>query len=160
MFLLCRFVLSADPTPHYGSVFDMAQNGRFGLSVRVLTQLALTPETMQTSATLAETLHTSPVMVRRIFSALHKAGVLVQRKGPQGGAKLKVQAKAIGLGDIYAAVSGEWPMTQDKPVDAALKRLRADAIAAMNETSLATLAKKIRKGAAKATPSPEATKAT
>ena len=132
----------------------MAQNGRFGLSVRVLTQLALTPDTMQTSASLAQTLHTSPVMVRRVFSALHKAGVLVQRKGPQGGAKLKTQAKAIGLGDIYAAVSGDWPLTQEKAVDAALKRLRTDAITAMNETSLASLAKRIRKGAAKATTPP------
>ena len=127
----------------------MAQNGRFGLSVRVLALLALTPDTMQTSAALAETLHTSPVMVRRIFSALHQAGFLVQRKGPQGGAKLKTSAKAIGLGDVYAAVAGDWPATREKPVDAALDRLRADAIAAMNETSLSTLAKKIRKGAAR-----------
>ena len=129
----------------------MAQNGRFGLSIRILAVLALTPETMQTSAFLAETLHTSPVMVRRIFSALHKAGFLIQRKGPQGGAKLKTSAKAIGLGDVYAAVSGDWPATKDKPVDAALNRLHADAIAAMNDTTLAALAKKIKKGAAKAT---------
>ena len=123
----------------------MAQNGRFGLSIRVLAVLALTPDTMQTSASLAEHLHTSPVMVRRVFSALHKAGFLVQRKGPQGGAKLKASAKTIGLGDIYAATAGDWPATKEKAVDAALKRLRADAIAAMNETSLATLTKKIRK---------------
>ncbi len=127
----------------------MAQNGRFGLSVRILATLALTPDTMQTSAALAETLHTSPVMVRRLFSALHKAGFLVQRKGPQGGAKLKTSAKTIGLGDVYAAVAGDWPATREKPVDAALDRLRADAIAAMNETSLSALAKKIRKGAAR-----------
>lgn len=123
----------------------MAQNGRFGLSVRILALLALTPDTMQTSASLAERLHTSPVMVRRIFSALHKAGFLVQRKGPQGGAKLKTSAKAIGLGDVYAAVSSDWPLTKEKSVDEALKRVRADAIAAMNETSLAALAKKVRK---------------
>ena len=123
----------------------MAQNGQFGLSVRILATLALTPDSMQTSAALAETLHTSPVMVRRLFSALHKAGFLVQRKGPQGGAKLKTSAKTIGLGDIYAAVSGDWPLTKEKSVDEALKRVRADAIAAMNETSLAALTKRVRK---------------
>ena len=128
----------------------MAQNGRFGLSVRILAVLALTPETLQTSASIAESLHTSPVMIRRIFSALHRAGFLVQRKGPQGGAKLKVSAKTIGLGDLYAAVSGDWPATKEKAVDTALQRLRADALAAMNETSLATLVKRIRKEAAKA----------
>ena len=107
--------------------------------------LALTPERMQTSAAIAATLHTSPVMVRRLFSALRKAGFLVQRKGPQGGARLKIPAKAIGLGDVYAAVATAWPMTNQKAVDAALKRVCADARAAMNETSLAALAKKIRK---------------
>ena len=128
----------------------MAQNSRFGLSVRILVLLALNPETMQTSASLAEALHTSPVMVRRLFSALNRAGFLVQRKGPQGGARLKTSAKTIGLGAVYAAVAGDWPGTKDKAVDAALQRLRADAIAAMNETTLASLAKKIRKGSAKA----------
>lgn len=123
----------------------MAQNGRFGLSVRVLAVLALTPDKMQTSAVLAERLQTSPVMVRRAFVTLHKAGFLVQRKGPQGGAKLKIGAKTIGLGDVFAAAGGEWPVTGEKSVDALLKRVREDAVEAMNETTIAALAKKMRK---------------
>ena len=123
----------------------MAQNGRFGLSVRVLAVLALAPETMHTSAAIAERLKTSPVMVRRVFSALHKAGFIVQRKGPQGGAKLNVAAKAIGLGDVFAAAGGAWPVTGDKGVDAVLKRVREDAVAAMNETSVGSLMKKLKK---------------
>jgi DNA-binding IscR family transcriptional regulator len=123
----------------------MAQNGRFGLSVRVLTFLALAPDRMHTSTAIAEALHTSPVMVRRVFSTLHKAGFLMQRKGPQGGAKLKVAAKSIGLGDIFAASAGAWPATGEKGIDAILKRTQGDAVAAMNETSVATLAKKMKK---------------
>jgi DNA-binding IscR family transcriptional regulator len=123
----------------------MAQNGRFGLSVRVLAVLALAPETMHTSAAIAETLKTSPVMVRRVFSALHKAGFIVQRKGPQGGAKLKVAAKSIGLGDVFAAAAGAWPTAGDKGVDAVLKRVRDDAVAAMNETTVGSLTKKLKK---------------
>ncbi len=123
----------------------MAQNGRFGLSVRVLAYLALTPDTMHTSAAIAESLGTSPVMVRRVFSALHQAGFIVQRKGPQGGAKLKAAAKSIGLGDVYAAVAGDWPSTKEKAVDAMLKRVREDAVAAMNDTSIAAVAKKLKK---------------
>jgi DNA-binding IscR family transcriptional regulator len=123
----------------------MAQNGRFGLSVRVLVVLALAPETMHTSAAIAETLKTSPVMVRRVFSALHKAGFIVQRKGPQGGAKLKVAAKSIGLGDVFAAASGAWLATGDKAVDAVLKGVRDDAVAAMNETTVGSLTKKLKK---------------
>ena len=129
----------------YGSLLNMAQNSRFGLSVRVLAVLALAPETMHTSAAIAETLKTSPVMVRRVFSALHKAGFIVQRKGPQGGAKLKVAAKSIGLGDVFAAASGVWPATGDKPVDALLKRVRDDAVAAMNDTTVGSLTKKLKK---------------
>jgi DNA-binding IscR family transcriptional regulator len=123
----------------------MAQNGRFGLSVRVLGFLALEPDTMHTSASIAESLHTSPVMVRRVFSSLHKAGFILQRKGPTGGARLKVPAKTIGLGDVFAASSGAWPATGEKAVDAVLNRIRQDAVAAMNESSVATLTKKLKK---------------
>jgi DNA-binding IscR family transcriptional regulator len=123
----------------------MAQNGRFGLSVRVLGFLALEPDTMHTSADIAESLHTSPVMVRRVFSALHKAGFIMQRKGPQGGARLKVASKTIGLGDVFAASVEAWPLTREKAVDTFMKRLRDDAVQAMNETTIATLAKKMKK---------------
>lgn len=123
----------------------MAQNGRFGLSVRVLGVLAGAPEAMHTSAAIAEALGTSPVMVRRVFASLHTAGFIVQRKGPQGGAKLKISAKAIGLGDVYHSAGEGWPATGDKAVDTVLKRVREDAITAMNETTLATLAKKLKK---------------
>jgi DNA-binding IscR family transcriptional regulator len=123
----------------------MAQNGRFGLSVRVLTHLAMAPDSMHTSAAIALALHTSPVMVRRVFSALHKAGFLMQRKGPSGGAKLKVPAKTIGLGDVFAASGGAWPETGDTSIDALLKRTREDAVTAMNETTVAGLMKKMKK---------------
>ncbi len=123
----------------------MAQNGRFGLSLRVLAHLALAPGAMHTSAEIAAALGTSPVMVRRIFPPLHKAGFIVQRKGPQGGAQLKAAPKAIGFGDIFAAVGGEWPSTGDKVADAMQQRARADAIVAMNETTVASLIKKLRK---------------
>jgi len=129
----------------YGSLLNMAQNSRFGLSVRVLAVLALDPDSMHTSSVIAEKLKTSPVMVRRVFSALHKAGFIMQRKGPSGGAKLKAAAKSIGIGDVFAAASGPWPATGEKAVDALLKRVHDDAVAAMNETSIASLTKKLRK---------------
>ena len=128
----------------------MAQNGRFGLSVRVLGVLALAPEAMHTSAAIAETLKTSPVMVRRVFGMLSKAGFIVQRKGPQGGAKLKVAAKSIGVGDVFAAAAGGWPATGEKTVDGVLRRVHEDAVKAMNETTIAALTKRMKKGTAKA----------
>jgi DNA-binding IscR family transcriptional regulator len=127
----------------------MAHNGRFELSVRVLAVLAGDPgkdQAMHTSATIAEQLGTSAVMVRRAFSALHGAGFIVQKKGPQGGAKLhpKVAAKAIGLGDVYLAVEPAWLAAGDAALNALTKKMRQAAVAAMNETSIATVAKKVK----------------
>jgi DNA-binding IscR family transcriptional regulator len=123
----------------------MAQSERFQLSVRVLTVLAGEPEAMHTSAAIAEKLNESAVMVRRAFLLLHKAGLIVQRKGPHGGAKLKVSPKQIGLGDVFAATAGDWISIEDKALAGMMKKVRADAVEAMNEHSLAQVVKKIRK---------------
>jgi DNA-binding IscR family transcriptional regulator len=111
----------------------------------VLAVLAEKPEGMSTSAEIADALQESPVMVRRSFLLLHKAGLIVQRKGPHGGAKLKVPAKQIGLGDVFQATAGEWLTVENKAVAGLMKRVRADAVEAMNEHSLAGVVKRLRK---------------
>jgi DNA-binding IscR family transcriptional regulator len=123
----------------------MAQSARFALSLRVLVVLAAKPEEMLTSATIAEELGESAVMVRRTFLLLHKAGWIMQRKGPNGGARLKAAAKQIGLGDLFVAATGEWLSGEDKAVEPLLKKVRSAAVAAMNETSLAQVAKRMKK---------------
>jgi DNA-binding IscR family transcriptional regulator len=124
----------------------MAQSGRFQLSVRVLTVLAEAPDAMHTSAVIAKELKESAVMVRRAFLLLHKAGLIEQRKGPNGGAKLKVPAKQIGLGDVFVATEGEWLTLDDKAVAQLMKKVRGDAVAAMNEHSVAGVVKRMKKG--------------
>lgn len=130
-----------------GSLLGMAQSGRFGLGVRVLAVLAREPGAMRTSAAIAEELGESAVMVRRTFLLLQKAGLISQRKGPSGGAKLELPPKEIGLGDVYAASHENWMTMGDDAaaLDPLLKRVRKDAIAAMNETTLAQVAKRLRK---------------
>jgi DNA-binding IscR family transcriptional regulator len=127
----------------------MAQSGRFILSVRVLVLLARDPAAMVTSAAIAEQLGESAVMVRRLFPPLHKAGLIAQKKGPSGGARLLLAPKAIGLGDVYAAIEPDWfaagPTESEKPLTAAFKKLRANTIQAMNETTIATIARKSKK---------------
>lgn len=86
-------------------------------------------------------------MVRRSFLLLHKAGLIMQRKGPHGGAKLKVSPKQIGLGDVFAATSGDWIAFEDKALAGLMKKVREDAVEAMNEHSLAQVVKKMRKAA-------------
>jgi|GEM_PF-742669 len=124
----------------------MAQNGRFALSLRVLAVLAGEPEKMHTSLAIAEELGESAVMVRRTFLLLHKAGLVVQRKGPNGGAKLKIPMKQIGLGDVFEATAGEWFAVQDMALDGWMKKVRGDAVAAMNEHSLGGVVKRLKKG--------------
>jgi len=128
-----------------GSFFSMAQSGRFQLSVRVLAVLAEEPDTMHTSIAIAEALNESAVMVRRTFLLLHKAGLIVQRKGPHGGAKLKIAAKQIGIGDVFEATAGDWLNVDDKAVSTLMKKVRGDAVAAMNEHSLAGVVKRLKK---------------
>jgi DNA-binding IscR family transcriptional regulator len=123
----------------------MAQSERFQLSLRVLAVLAEDPSAMKTSAEIAETLNESAVMVRRAFLLLHKGGLLEQRKGPNGGARLKLAPKQIGLGDIFAATSGDWMAVEDKAVAGLMKKVRQDAVDAMNEHSLAGVVKRLKK---------------
>ncbi len=100
---------------------------------------------MLTSAAIGEELGVSPVMVRRTFLLLHKGGWIVQRKGPNGGAQLKVLAKQIGLGDLFAAAAGKWLSDEEAPVESMLKKVRAAALAAMNETTVAQVAKRMKR---------------
>jgi DNA-binding IscR family transcriptional regulator len=124
----------------------VANSERFQLGVRVLAVLAEKPEGMLTSAEIADALKESAVMVRRSFLLLHKAGLIVQRKGPHGGAKLKIAPKQIGLGDVFQATAGEWLNVEDKAVAGLMKKVREDAVEAMNEHSLAGVVKRLKKG--------------
>jgi DNA-binding IscR family transcriptional regulator len=124
----------------------MAQSGRFGLSLKILTVLASEPDSMHTSSAIAETLTESAVMVRRCFLLLHKKGLIEQRKGPHGGAKLKLAPKQIGLGDVYLATEDDWLLLDDPAIAGLLKRTRQEGVSAMNDTTLATILKRIRKG--------------
>jgi DNA-binding IscR family transcriptional regulator len=123
----------------------MAQSGRFALSLRILTVLASEPDTMHTSAKIAESLKESAVMVRRCFLLLKKKGLIEQRKGPSGGARLKLAPKQIGLGDVYLATEGDWLAVTDPAISALMNRVREDGLSAMNDTTLAQKLKRIRK---------------
>ena len=86
-------------------------------------------------------------MVRRCFILLHKKGLIEQRKGPHGGAKLKLAPKQIGLGDVYVATESDWLQLDDPTIAGLMKRVRAEGVLAMNETTLAQMIKRIRKKA-------------
>jgi len=104
---------------------------------------------MHTSAEIAESLKESAVMVRRCFLLLHKKGLIEQRKGPNGGARLKLAPKQIGLGDVYIATENDWLVLDDPAISGLLKRVREEGVLAMNETTLAQILKRIHKAGGK-----------
>jgi Rrf2 family protein len=134
----------------------MAANTRFATGVHAMVLLAAEPDGLQTSEDIAGQLSINPVVVRRVFSLLHRAGLLESQKGPHGGSRLAKPAKSITLADIYAALDGgelfhaaalSGPHTAK--VGATLKKVFGDVETALREelekTRLSDLAKKVAK---------------
>jgi Rrf2 family protein len=84
----------------------MAVNTRFATGVHALALLASEPDVLQTSDDVAGKLNTNPVVIRRVFSLLHQAGLVASQKGPRGGSRLARPANTIHLGEIYSALDG------------------------------------------------------
>ena len=136
----------------------MAVNTRFATGVHALALLASEPDVLQTSDDVAGRLNINPVVIRRVFSLLHRAGLVESHKGPHGGSRLARPARAISLADIYSALDGgelfhtaPFSGAQTARVGSALDRAFRNAEAALREeltrTSLSQLVKKPAKKA-------------
>ena len=94
----------------------MARNCRFAVAVHVATVLAMHREAPATSERIAGSVNTNPVVVRRILSALSKAGLVRSQRGIAGGSTLAKAPGAISLLDLYRAVDEhETPATHHQP---------------------------------------------
>lgn len=82
----------------------MSRNCRFAVSVHVCAVLALNEGSPATSDWIAKSVNTNPVVVRRILSALGKAGLVKSQRGTAGGSSLARASDAISLLDIARAV--------------------------------------------------------
>lgn len=135
----------------------MAANTRFATGVHALVLLAADPDGLQTSEEIAGRLNINPVVIRRVFSLLHQAGLLESQKGPHGGSKLARSAKSITLAEIYEALDGDVEIfhtgslsgAHTAKVGAALKKVFADTERALRDeldkTRLSDLLKKTGK---------------
>jgi Rrf2 family protein len=134
----------------------MAVNTRFATGVHALALLASEPDVLQTSDDVAGRLNINPVVIRRVFSLLHRAGLVESHKGPHGGSRLARPARAITLADIYSALDGgelfhtvPFSGPQTSKVGNALDRAFRNAEAALREeltrTSLSQLVRKAAK---------------
>ena len=88
----------------------MSDSQRFPVAAHALTYLAnrdaMTPEQAVSSAALAASMPTNPVVVRRVTALLAKAGLIAARAGSTGGSWLLRPADAITLDQVLRAVGG------------------------------------------------------
>ncbi len=82
-------------------------NSRFTMAAHVLAMLTHAAEERRgplTSETMAASIQTNPVVVRRLVAELARAGLVVAKRGTNGGVALAREPKQITLRDIWSAV--------------------------------------------------------
>lgn len=84
---------------------------RFAVAVHVLAVLAYKEGEAVTSARLAGSVNTNPVVIRRLLLLLQAAGFIETRKGAGAGSRLSCAPGRITLADVYQAVETEEPFT-------------------------------------------------
>jgi len=86
----------------------MLSSSRFVVAVHAISVIArLGGSGPVCSNTLAESVRTNPVVIRRLMTELEKAGLVSSVAGRSGGFLLARPAGAITLADIYRAVEDE-----------------------------------------------------
>jgi Rrf2 family protein len=82
----------------------MTRSSRFVIATHVLALLAHGDGEPLTSAQIAGSVNTNPVVIRRILALLVDSGLVATREGAGGGARLARPAKEIDLRMVYRAV--------------------------------------------------------
>ena len=94
----------------------MAANSQFSMAVHVLTLLTRADGAALKSESIARSVNTNPVVIRRLLGQLAHAGLVVSHSGSQGGTRLAIGADDIRLSQIYKAVCcGEIFALHDSP---------------------------------------------
>lgn len=85
----------------------MLSSSRFVVAIHALSVLARCQKGPVCSAMIAESVHTNPVVIRRMMAELEKASLVNSVSGRSGGFVLGREPATISLADIYLAVEGE-----------------------------------------------------
>ncbi|MCC7427655.1 MAG: Rrf2 family transcriptional regulator [Alphaproteobacteria bacterium] len=86
----------------------MATSTRFAVGVHILLAIDALPPGRATSAVIAHSVNTNPVVVRRMFGMLSRAGLMSTRPGA-GGARLARPLDRITLLDVWSAAEPATP---------------------------------------------------
>jgi DNA-binding IscR family transcriptional regulator len=149
----------------------MSDSQRFPVAAHALAYLAhcdaFGPERAVSSAALAASMPTNPVVVRRVTAMLAKFGLIATRAGATGGAWLLRRPEAIALDQVLKAVGGcahfgcPPPGAKGCPVgehipDAVRGAIEAAEAAACERLSHITVADLLRQAHAEAAPDSQA----
>src|SRR5258705_6592393 len=91
----------------------MRTSCRFAMAVHVLAVLAYKEGDRVTSALLAASVNTNPVIIRRLMLALQAAKLVETRKGAGFGSRLNCSPARINLAPVYRAGEREEAFSQD-----------------------------------------------
>lgn len=78
-------------------------NGRFAISMHILTLLAKANGEWLTSEYIAGSININPVLVRKEISNLRQNGLVTSREGKNGGSLLAKSPQSIRLSDVFLA---------------------------------------------------------
>jgi Rrf2 family protein len=87
----------------------MRTSCRFAMAVHVLAVIAYKDGDPVTSALLAGSVNTNPVIIRRLLLALQQARLVETRKGAGAGSRLSRSPRRINLAQVYRAVEATEP---------------------------------------------------
>ena len=87
----------------------MRTSCRFGMAVHVLAVLAYKEGDRVTSALLAGSVNTNPVIIRRLLLSLQRAKLVDTSKGAGSGSRLNRAPGRINLAEVYRAVESAEP---------------------------------------------------
>lgn len=87
----------------------MRTSCRFAMAVHVMTVLAYKEGDRVTSAFLAGSVNTNPVIIRRLLLALQRAKLVDTSKGAGAGSRLSRAPGRINLAEVYRAVEDAEP---------------------------------------------------
>jgi Rrf2 family protein len=81
----------------------MSANSRLTIAIHILTMLHVRGESLS-SAFMAGSVNTNPVVIRRLLADLTRAGLVQSQKGNAGGYQLAKNAAEITLAEVYNAL--------------------------------------------------------
>ena len=87
----------------------MRASCRFAMAVHVLAVLAYQEGDRVTSAFLAASVNTNPVIIRRLLLSLQRAKLVETSKGAGAGSRLSRSPRRINLAEVYGAVEESEP---------------------------------------------------